>query len=107
VFPECLFFYRVRKNSMYRSLTHYKTLYSYQYTAHKHDDFYSKFAAQIFNLLNANGPSFVYDNPSFKMRVSSSNVYPDSLVNKIKNIIKKNPALKKVILKIVNTLKIK
>ena len=107
VLPECLFFYRVRKDSMYRALTHYKTLYSYQYIADKHADFYSKFAAQIFNLLNANGPSFAYDNPSFEMKVSSSNVYPDSSINKLKSIIKKNPALKKVILKIAGILKLK
>ena len=107
VLPECLFFYRVRKDSMYRSLTHYKTLYSYQYIAAKHADFYSKFATQIYSLLNANGPSFEYDNPSFEMKVSSRNIYPDSSMNKIKNVIKKNPALKKVILKVLNAFKIK
>jgi glycosyltransferase involved in cell wall biosynthesis len=107
VLPECLFFYRVRKDSMYRSLTHYKTLYSYQYIAEKHADFYSKFAPQIFNLLNANGPSFIYDNPSFEIKVSSRNMHPHNSMNKIKNIVKKNPALKKVILKIANVLKLK
>ena len=107
VLPECLFFYRVRKDSMYRTLTKYKTLYSYQYIAIKHAIFYSKFASQIYSLLNANGPSFVYDNPSFEMKVNSSNVYPDSSINKIKAILKKNPAVKKLILKIAGMLKLK
>jgi glycosyltransferase involved in cell wall biosynthesis/GT2 family glycosyltransferase len=107
ILPECLFFYRVRNKSMFRALTHYKTLFSYQYIADKHADFYAKFAPQIFNLLNANGPSFAYENPSFRIQVSSKVEYPHYSLNKIKAIIKRSPALKKTLLRIADILKLK
>ena len=94
VLPECLFWYRVRKDSMYRTLTKYKILYSHQRIAEKHAAFYSSFATEIFNLLNANGPSFNYDNPTFDIEVESKIIYPNSTVNKLKVFVKRNPALK-------------
>lgn len=107
IIPECLFFYRVRKDSMYRLLTHYKILYSSQYIARKHADFYSKFAPEIFNLLNANGPSFSYDNPSFEIQVTSKNAYPKNFLNKIKIFAKRNPGFKKILLRIASFTKMR
>jgi len=100
VLPECLFFYRVRKGSMYRKLTLHKILYSYQYIAHKHAELYSNFAAELYSLQNANGPSYAYDNPTLEVHVRSGNRYPNVVVNRIKSMVKRNPAVKKVLLRI-------
>ena len=105
--PECLFYYRIRINSMYRALTKYKTLYSYQYIAQKHAGFYSKFAPEIFNILNANGPSFVYDNPSFGREVISRNIQTNNMVLKFKTMVKRYPALKRVLLRIADAIKLR
>jgi glycosyltransferase involved in cell wall biosynthesis len=107
VLPERLFYYRIRQNSMFRSLSRYKILYSYSYIAEKHAAFYNTFTAELYSLLNANGPSFAYDNPSLKVTVSSKISYPNSVINAVKNLIKKNLALKKALLKINNKLKIR
>jgi glycosyltransferase involved in cell wall biosynthesis len=100
VLPECLFNYRIRKGSMYRGLTRHKILYSHQYISGKHADFYSKFAAEIFNLLNANGPSFAYDNPSFRVVTGRLNRYTKKMIDRAKTFVKKNPALKRILLQL-------
>ncbi len=106
VLPECLFFYRIRNDSMYRSLTRHKALYSYQYLSAKHSELYSRFAPELFSLLNANGPSFAYDNPSFGIKVTSRNELPNGLMNNLKMFVKKNPALKRSLLMLKAILKI-
>jgi hypothetical protein len=73
-------------------------MYSYQYLASKFPDLYRLYAVDIFSLMNANGPSFAYDNPSFGMRVTSSIVGNNGLVNNLKMFVKRNPTLKKVLL---------
>jgi len=98
VLPELLFKYRIRPDSMYRSLTRHKAMYSHQYLASKFPDLYRLYAVDIFSLTNANGPSFAYDNPSFGMRVTSSVVGNNGLVNNLKMFVKRNPTLKKVLL---------
>jgi hypothetical protein len=98
VIPELLFKYRIRPDSMYRSLTRYKAMYSNQYLATKHPDLYRMYATEIFSLMNANGPSFAYDNPSFGIRVTSTVLGNNGLVNSLKMFVKRNPALKKVLL---------
>jgi glycosyltransferase involved in cell wall biosynthesis len=98
VLPECLFHYRIRNGSMYRALTRHKLLHSYQYISSRHPRLYHQYATQLFGLLNANGPSFAYDNPSFGIRVKSENHSPNGMVNGLKTIVKRNPALKKMVL---------
>jgi glycosyltransferase involved in cell wall biosynthesis len=98
VLPEILFYYRVRSGSMFRNITREKLLYSNKYIAEKHTDYYTKFAIQIINLLNANGPGYLYDNPTFKINVSSKSTGENLLLFKFKNLIKKNERLKKIAL---------
>lgn len=102
VLPECLFYYRIRNDSMYRSLTRHKMLYSYQYIAGKHAGLYRDYAPEIFNLMNANGPSFAYDNPSFAV----STGYAGSLLNKVKTVVKKYPRLKRILLRVKGMVKV-
>lgn len=102
VFPEFLFHYRVRNDSMFRKITREKLLYSYKYMAEKHTRYYATFATQINNLLNANGPGFLFDNPTFAVTVVSNAESNSWLYIKIKALIKKNKMLKKLALRIKN-----
>jgi glycosyltransferase involved in cell wall biosynthesis len=102
VLPEFLFHYRVRNDSMIRKITREKLLYSYKYIAEKHSRYYATFATQINNLLNANGPGFLYDNPTFAVTVVTSAENNSWLFRKLKGIIKKNKMLKKLALRLKN-----
>jgi len=102
VLPEFLFHYRVRNDSMFRKVNREKLLYSYKYIAEKHSRYYATFATQINNLLNANGPGFLFDNPTFAVNVISSAENNSWLYLKIKALVKKNKTLKKIALRIKN-----
>jgi glycosyltransferase involved in cell wall biosynthesis len=98
VLPQFLFLYRVRRDSMIRKITREKLLYSYKYIAEKHSPYYTTFATQINNLLNANGPGFLFDNPTFAVTVITNPENNSWLFRKIKALIKKNKTLKKIAL---------
>lgn len=98
VLPEFKFQYRVRGDSMIRKITREKLLYSYKYIAEKHSSYYATFATQINNLLNANGPGFLFDNPTFAVSVNTNTENNSWLYRKAKAFIKKNKTLKKIAL---------
>jgi glycosyltransferase involved in cell wall biosynthesis len=98
VLPEFLFQYRVRGDSMIRKITREKLLYSYKYIAEKHTSYYATFATQINNLLNANGPGFLFDNPTFAVSVNTNTENNSWLYRKAKAFIRKNKTLKKIAL---------
>ena len=100
VLPERLFHYRVRTGSMFRAITREKLLYSNKYIAEKHANYYAKFAVQIVNLLNANGPGYLFDNPTLEVRVSSTTAKENALLLKMKSFVKSNQQLKKIVLTI-------
>jgi glycosyltransferase involved in cell wall biosynthesis len=102
VLPEFLFHYRVRHDSMIRKITREKLLYSYKYIADKHSPYYTTFASQINNLLNANGPGFLFDNPTFAVKVVANAETNNWLLLKLKAFIKKNKMLKQLALSIKN-----
>ncbi|WP_205509333.1 glycosyltransferase [Longitalea arenae] len=104
VIPEKLWLYRIRKKSMARSFTREKLLFSYRYIAQKHSAFYSIFAAELTGLLNANGPGYKIDNPTF----ATDEHIPfnkNKIIKKVINYIKKKPALRKNALYILSKLK--
>jgi glycosyltransferase involved in cell wall biosynthesis len=100
VLPEFLFNYRVRGDSMIRKITREKLLYSYKYIAEKHTSYYATFATQINNLLNANGPGFLFDNPTFAVTVVTNAESNSWLFRKAKAFIKKNKTLKNIVLRL-------
>jgi hypothetical protein len=83
---------------MIRKITREKLLYSYKYVAEKHTSYYATFATQINNLLNANGPGFLFDNPTFAVSVITNAENNGWLIRKIKAFVKKNKTLKKIAL---------
>jgi glycosyltransferase involved in cell wall biosynthesis len=100
VLPECLFQYRVRGDSMIRKITREKLLYSYKYIAEKHSLYYAAFATPVNNLLNANGPGFLFDNPTFAVTVVTNAENNSWLIRKLKAYVKKNKTLKKLVLRL-------
>jgi glycosyltransferase involved in cell wall biosynthesis len=98
--PEPLWNYRIRKDSMARAFTKSKQLYLYRLIAEKHKAFYSIFAADITNLLNANGPGFNYDNPTFFYNLSGNKFLTNKLMRRVISIIKSNKRLRKIAIKI-------
>ncbi|MCL6444421.1 MAG: glycosyltransferase [Alicyclobacillus sp.] len=66
IIPEPLFKYRVRKDSMSRHFNISNQLYTYQLISNKHSGFLSEYAVDVYNLLMANGPGYLYDNPTWE-----------------------------------------
>ena len=66
VLPEILFKYRVRKNSMSRINTRNKLLLSNSYITKKHSRYIKTYSSELINVLNANGPGYLYENPTFE-----------------------------------------
>ena len=104
VIPEFLFFYRVRKNSMARGFNKSNRLYLYQLLAEKHKEFYAIFAAELFGLLNANGPGIFLDNPSLDYHLSEKIPFAGKLSKKLIYLVKKNKFTRKTAYKIYRLL---
>ncbi|HKO79693.1 MAG TPA: glycosyltransferase, partial [Chitinophagaceae bacterium] len=105
VIPEVLFNYRIRRNSMFRAISKSKKLYLYQYISNKHKQFYATFAADIFNLLNANGPGILLDNPSLDYHLADRMPFGGKLSGKIIALVKRNRFIKTIAYKIYKQLK--
>lgn len=104
VIPEFLFFYRVRKNSMARGFNKSNRLYLYQLLAEKHQEFYATFAAELFGLLNANGPGIFVDNPSLDYHLTEKIPFAGKLSKKLIYLVKKNGVTRRAALKIYRLL---
>jgi glycosyltransferase involved in cell wall biosynthesis len=102
VLPEILFQYQVRQQSMFRKLTVPKQLYAYVQISQKHRNYFSKYAIDIINLLNANGPGYLFDNFSVATDFVAGTGYVKKLEQQLKQFIRKKPALKKIALRILN-----
>lgn len=102
--PEPLWNYRVRKDSMARAFTKNKQLYLYWLITEKHKAFYSTFGSPLANLLNANGPGFNYDNPTFFYNFAGNSLITNKLMSKAIAIVKSNKMLRKIAIKIKNRL---
>ncbi|TDX01962.1 glycosyltransferase [Dinghuibacter silviterrae] len=98
VLPETLFRYRIRKDSMMRNMTHQKQLYTYQHISHKYPELYRHYAVDLFNLFQANGPSYAYDNPTVEITVTTHQVEADGLRARLKQKFKRIPGAKRVYL---------
>lgn len=63
--PERLFNYRVRVDSMMRGFNDVNQVLMYERLAQTHRDVYADYAVELSGLLNANGPGWAYDNPTW------------------------------------------
>lgn len=101
VIPELLFYYRIRPDSMARGFNRPKLLYLHQLLAKKHADFYAIFANEVSNILNANGPGYMYDNPTLDHHLYNGNPLLQRIIRKIKS----QPILRKIAIKLYSKLK--
>lgn len=62
--PEPLVQYRIRSNSMFKVIEPDKKLYLYDLISHEHPDLYREYGLELFNLQNANGPAYGWDQPT-------------------------------------------
>ena len=67
VIPKPFFRYRVRLDSMARQFNPDNLTYLYRVIAEKHAAAYAAYGPEIFQLLNENGPGYLFDNPSCEM----------------------------------------
>lgn len=95
VIPQPLWNYRVRKTSMYRSITEAKMLFSLDYIARKHKEMYGLYATEISGLLQANGPGSLIDNPSLIYKRGGGLKINSPILRKLIFAINKRPFLKK------------
>jgi glycosyltransferase involved in cell wall biosynthesis len=102
--PEVLFNYRVRKDSMIREISPAKKMLLCQYIAEKHKSFYATFAADIYGLLNTNGPGFLLDNPSLDYHLAEKIPFGGSVSRKIISLVKRNGLTRRVAYKIYRLL---
>lgn len=98
VIPEPLWNYRIRKNSMARAFTTDKQLYLYRQISEKHKSFFSRFASEISNILNSNGPGINYDNPTIRYSIPGTRFLGQRISHKIINLVKFNPVLRPIAL---------
>lgn len=105
VIPQALWNYRVRKASMFRSITEAKMLYSLDYISQKHDSLYKTYGSEIVGLLHANGPGFSIDNPSLIYKRGGSLKVNSPVARKIIAGLNKMPVLKKQLYKVYKLIK--
>jgi glycosyltransferase involved in cell wall biosynthesis len=103
--PEVLFNYRVRPDSMIRAISVSKKLGLYQHISGKHKQFYATFAADVSNLLNANGPGISQDNPSLDHHLADRLPFGGKMAGKMIKLIKRNRVLKNIAYKVYKLLK--
>lgn len=105
VLPEILFHYRVRPDSLVRGISMTKKILIWQYMNSKHKSFYGTFAADIFNLSNANGPGILLDNPTLDHHLADKLPFGGKLSGKIIALIKRNRFVKTIAYKVYKRLK--
>ncbi len=103
--PEALFNYRIRPDSMIRAISTSKKLYLYQHISEKHRQFYATFAADVSNLLNANGPGISQDNPSLDYHLADRLPFGGKMAGKMVGLIKRNRFMKNIAYKVYKLLK--
>jgi len=74
VLPELHYFYRIRPTSRLGNSNREQLLYLYEAIACLHFDLYSKYGCEIYHLLNQNGASWLWDNPSRNATVSTTDL---------------------------------
>jgi glycosyltransferase involved in cell wall biosynthesis len=94
--PELLFNYRIRQDSMFRTVSKTKRLLLGQHIVGTHKQIYADFAGEIFNLQNANGPGILLDNPSLDYHLADKLPFAGKVSLQIIKLIKKNKHIKTI-----------
>ncbi|MEH2238475.1 glycosyltransferase [Nostoc sp.] len=90
IIPELHYFYRIRSDSRLQKSNREQLLYLYELITALHPQLYQDYGTEIYHLLNQNGASWLWDNPSqntVELNVNSTGMEILSLVtNKLKKV---------------------
>lgn len=81
VIPELFFIYRVHPNSLFRTFTTAIHLDAFRLLTKKHKEFFQEYSTDIINILQANGPSHLYNNPTFEPQTDVIKLW--DIINKL------------------------
>jgi glycosyltransferase involved in cell wall biosynthesis len=98
--PEKLWYYRIRTGSMARSFNEFSRTYLYRLLSQKHAHFYAEFATEVADLLNANGPGYLIENPTRITRKPFPFMTPDMV-----SFIKRHRVLRNIAARIYSRLR--
>lgn len=74
IIPELHYFYRIRSDSRLANSNREQLLYLYEIIASLHPNLYREYGAEIYNLLNQNGASWLWSNPSIGVGGASTDM---------------------------------
>ena len=97
--PEKLWKYRIRKESMAQAFNNFSKQFLYRKLAAKYKEFYSEYAEDIVNLLNANGPGYLIENPTRVTRKELKYIHPQLV-----KMVKQNKFLRPIAMKVYSYL---
>lgn len=103
--PETLYNYRIRVQSMARGFTDDKKLYLYALISKKHKALFDKYGTESANILNANGPGYLHDNPTFASRSAINANTPPDIRKALSQTLYRYPKLHKLAVSIRNVIK--
>ncbi len=63
--PEPLCYYRVRRESMTRTMSNAARMYLYKTLEERHKELYEEYGGEVYNLVNANGPGYLWGNQTW------------------------------------------
>jgi len=89
VIPELHYFYRIRSDSRLQKSHREQLLYLYELIAALHPQLYQDYGAEIYHLLNQNGASWLWDNPSQNTVELNVNMTGMEILSLITNKFKK------------------
>ncbi|MBD2451331.1 glycosyltransferase [Nostoc sp. FACHB-152] len=89
VIPELHYFYRIRSDSRLQKSNREQLLYLYEVIAALHPQSYQDYGAEIYHLLNQNGASWLWDNPSQNTAELNVNLNGMEILSLVSNKLKK------------------
>ncbi len=89
VIPELHFFYRIRSDSRLSTSNREQLLYLYESIAALHPTLYHSYGAEIYNLLNQNGASWLWENPSIAVASSTTDLTGMQILSLVVNKFKR------------------
>jgi glycosyltransferase involved in cell wall biosynthesis/GT2 family glycosyltransferase len=89
VIPELHFFYRIRSDSRLSTSNREQLLYLYETISSLHPALYYSYGVEIYNLLNQNGASWLWENPSLKAESSNTDATGMEILSLVVNKFKR------------------
>lgn len=89
VIPEFHFFYRIRSDSRLSTSNREQLLYLYEAISSIHPTLYDSYGSEIYNLINQNGASWLWENPSLSVASSTTDLTGMQILSLVVTKLKK------------------